>query len=211
MGPVSGWAAPRGRCQAPGVDRCDGCGFSYAEVGAAAVPATLRELAAEHAALLRGGTPRATLGTRPAAEVWSVLEYACHVRDVLLVQRDRLVLALVEDRPAFARMYRDERVGIERYGEEDPGEVAATLVTAADLLARCYERRSPAELARPIVYSGVLDRDVDWLGRHTVHEASHHLGDVRGCSGASPGRRRRAAPHTDAASASSSSDARSAR
>jgi hypothetical protein len=41
------------------------------------------------------------LRTRPEEGVWSALEYACHVRDVFLVQRDRLYTALVEDTPTF--------------------------------------------------------------------------------------------------------------
>jgi hypothetical protein len=44
---------------------------------------------------------------RPEPEVWSALEYACHVRDMLLVQRDRAVLVQVEDRQSVACMHRD--------------------------------------------------------------------------------------------------------
>ncbi|WP_406044517.1 hypothetical protein OG799_08560 [Micromonospora sp. NBC_00898] len=40
-------------------------------------------------------------------EVWSPLEYTCHVRDVLRVQGERLALALVTEEPEFTPMGRD--------------------------------------------------------------------------------------------------------
>ena len=50
----------------------------------------------------------------------------CHVRDVFLVQRDRLYTALVEDTPTFTPMYRDQRVTLARYNAQDPEEWRAT-------------------------------------------------------------------------------------
>ena len=64
-----------------------------------------------------------TIRTRPGPRIWSALEYACHVRDVFLVLRERLYLALVEECPSFAPMYRDERASLARYGAEEPADV----------------------------------------------------------------------------------------
>ena len=40
-------------------------------------------------------------GVRPAPQVWSPLEYACHVRDLLGVFAARVELMLTEDLPTF--------------------------------------------------------------------------------------------------------------
>ncbi len=64
---------------------------------------------------------------RPAPEVWSPLEYACHVRDMLGVQTERVELAQREIDPVFVPMGRDERVVEDRYNEQDPAAVAAEL------------------------------------------------------------------------------------
>jgi len=55
----------------------------------------------------------------------ALLEYACHVRDVLRFQRERVALAQAEDRPRFASMRRDERAVAERYNDQDPAVVAS--------------------------------------------------------------------------------------
>ena len=52
-----------------------------------------------------------------------MLEYGAHVRDVLLVLRDRFVVGVVADNPGFTPMYRDERVDLGMYGGEDAGGV----------------------------------------------------------------------------------------
>lgn len=61
---------------------------------------------------------------------WSALEYTCHVRDVLAVQRERLVSALTEQRPLFAPMRRDERAVEQRYNEQDIDAVLGELEQA---------------------------------------------------------------------------------
>src|SRR4029079_17871291 len=82
------------------------------------------------ASILTGGED-AAVARRPQADTWSVLEYCCHVRDVLLVQRERVLLALREDRPDVATMGRDERVEADGYNEQRPVDVARQLEDAA--------------------------------------------------------------------------------
>lgn len=163
------------------MERCDECGFSYGSLAESDIaPAIAGAAEALGVAIVEPRVSR-LVRLRPAPDVWSALEYACHVRDVLLIQRDRVLLALVEDAPSFARMYRDERVALAGYADEDPGDVANHLGMAAHLVARVFDGLTPAQLARPCVYNfpAAARRDVAWLGRHAAHEASHHLGDVR--------------------------------
>jgi hypothetical protein len=154
-------------------ERCDACGFVYGSVND--VPGALRGLAERY----RQALP-AEPGRRRWPDVWSPLEYACHVRDVLLVQRDRLVVALVEDGPSFVPMYREQRASIAGYAAETPAGALAGLEVAADLLARLLERLTPEQLARPCTYNYPETRRVDvaWVAQHTMHEAEHHLADI---------------------------------
>jgi hypothetical protein len=157
---------------------CPQCGFDYDSVAADEVPTALERIGEA----FREGLSMAdgdAVGRRPRPEVWSALEYACHVRDVLLVQRDRLYLALVEDTPNFARMHRDERVVLAGYGEEDPRALEAQIVVAAQLAASAFARLDGAQWQRRLRYNWPEpeDHDVRWLAAHTVHEGRHHLGD----------------------------------
>jgi hypothetical protein len=159
----------------------DECGFVYDAVDNAAVPDALRTAAATIADLLRRPALEEVVRLRPEPDVWSALEYGSHVRDVVLVQRDRVLLALVVENPSFVKMYRDERVDLARYNDDDPAVVAGELVMGADLLARLLGRLGTAELARRCIYNypEPSQRDIGWVGRHTLHEAIHHLGDIR--------------------------------
>jgi len=162
-------------------EAADECGFVYDAVDVAAVPAALRAAGATFADVLCRPELAELIRVRPEAVVWSALEYAGHLRDVFLAQRERVLLALVVDTPRFVPMYRDERVGLARYNDDDPGVVAHELVMAADLFARLLERLGAAELARSCIfnYPQPTERDIGWVGRHTLHEAVHHLGDIR--------------------------------
>jgi S-DNA-T family DNA segregation ATPase FtsK/SpoIIIE len=166
------------------MDRCDPCSFIYADVDAATLPTRLAAFGMRYLALLLPpGRPAAWSGilrTRPAEGVWSALEYACHVRDVFLVQRDRLYTALVEDTPVFAPMYRDHRVTLARYNAQDPAEVAEQLATAARLIAQAFDALDPAQLQRRCLYTfpAPAERPLLWVGQHVVHEGEHHLRDI---------------------------------
>jgi S-DNA-T family DNA segregation ATPase FtsK/SpoIIIE len=157
------------------VDHCAECGFTYAAVAACDIPDRLVSAAARFAeTLARVPDPR----RRPGPQVWSALEYTCHVRDVLRVQTARLALALNTDNPPFAPMGRDELALY--YHTEDPQTAAAELAAAATVLAEAFAALTPGQWTRTGVYNwpAVAVRTVLWLGRHTLHELQHHRMDV---------------------------------
>jgi S-DNA-T family DNA segregation ATPase FtsK/SpoIIIE len=158
---------------------CAACGFDDDELARDAVANALTGLAHRFQALLSQAPDADALRRRPRREVWSALEYACHARDVLLVQRERVYLALVEDRPSFARMYRDERARLARYHRQDPAAVAVQIGVAAELAAQAFGNLDEDQWRRPLVYNfpEADERDVAWLAAHTVHEMQHHLAD----------------------------------
>jgi hypothetical protein len=90
-----------------------------------------RERVTEILAILRGCD--IDLRTRSRPGVWSPLEYACHLRDVLLVQRERVLAARSTNRPDCYPMGRDERVEHDGYAEQEPEDVARQLAAAAQL------------------------------------------------------------------------------
>jgi S-DNA-T family DNA segregation ATPase FtsK/SpoIIIE len=159
-------------------ERCAECGYVY-DAAASALPARLAAFGRRYADAFDGHDV-AVLRTRPQPDVWSALEYTCHTRDVLLVQRDRLYIALVADDATWPPMYRDARPALARYNEQEPAAVLDQLRVAADLAAQAFGVLDATQLARTFTYNypAPASHDVLWLGRHTVHEAEHHLRDV---------------------------------
>jgi Mycothiol maleylpyruvate isomerase N-terminal domain len=107
------------------------------------------------------------------------------VRDVALMQRDRLYVALVEDEPSFKPMYRDERVVFDRYDTQAPSAVANELTMAAGLLAHAFAGVTDDQWNRTLMYGypGPERHNVEWMAHHTLHEMVHHLWDIDGILG----------------------------
>jgi hypothetical protein len=97
----------------------------------------------------------------------------------MLIQRDRLYLALVEEVPSFPRMYRDERAVLARYNFQDPQTVADQILVACRLTAAAFGDLDEVHWRRTLIYNwpDSDERNVLWLGAHSVHEGRHHLGD----------------------------------
>ncbi len=164
---------------------CAGCGFVYDEANAEVAGERAQGLAAQIAGHLTT-VEHSALRRRPAPETWSALEYGCHVRDVLLVQRERVLLARRVERPEPAQMGRDERVDHDGYAEQDPGAVARQLTDAAAMFAHVLGRLDAAAWERTLVYSYPerSERTLRWVAVHTVHELQHHAADIaRGLEG----------------------------
>jgi hypothetical protein len=159
-------------------DACQKCGFSYAVARAEIVPSLRSDARAFLEQLDR--IDYTAVRTRPLPDVWSPLEYGCHVRDVLRVQRERVLLARRETEPAFAPMRRDERAVEDRYNAQDPAQVAAELREAADAFVSVLEDLDEAVWMRTGVYNypEPTVRTVEWIAIHTDHELRHHRGDI---------------------------------
>lgn len=159
-------------------EACEVCGFVWADVPEANVPARLRAAAAAFADVLRESGDAAA--ARPDADCWSALEYGGHVRDVLFNLRDRIVLGAVEDNPVPNALHGGPRVVMGLYALDTPAVVADEIAVGADLLARTWECMTPELRARPIFYGWPVatTRTVSWVGSQAVHEVEHHLADA---------------------------------
>lgn len=165
---------------------CAQCGFVYAHVPADHVPRELADSAGRYRRTLLDVNPD-DLRAHPLPGTWSALEYACHVRDVLDVQRHRVRLALETEGPVFEPMGRDERVEDDDYNSQDPAEVAAALVAAARALGDDLAALDWAGWQRTAVYPWPeeAERTLEWLARHSLHEMEHHMDDVESVLAAS--------------------------
>jgi hypothetical protein len=161
------------------VDHCADCGFDYELDRAERAGSAISAGADEFAVVLERDD--VDLRTRRRPELWSPLEYGCHVRDVLLVQRERVLAARRTDTPSFDPMGRDERVAHDGYGEQDPFDVARQLRDAALLFDNVLARLGPGEWERTVMYNypAPWERSLRWVAVHTEHEVVHHLRDVR--------------------------------
>src|SRR3954453_2345300 len=105
----------------------------------------LRENAAAWELVLAAGDVR----ERPDPQIWSPLEYGCHVRDVFRLYDYRLNLMLTETDPLYANWDQDETAVNERYHEQDPDRVRVELVESADRLAERFATVTGAAWERP--------------------------------------------------------------
>jgi S-DNA-T family DNA segregation ATPase FtsK/SpoIIIE len=127
---------------------------------------------------LKGEDLDSLLRMHPLPDTWSALEYACHVRDVFTVQRERLASALTDDAYEAVPMRRDEIVTERGYNEQVPVAVVDDLSANADELAAAFAVLAPDQWDRTFVYHDQGPRTLTWVAQHTVHEAEHHLLDI---------------------------------
>jgi hypothetical protein len=160
-------------------DRCADCGFVYDLNQSGSVARGISERVAEAVAILRDRD--VDVRSRRWPGQWSPLEYACHLRDMLLVQRERVLAARRTNRPDCLPMGRDERVAHDGYAEQEPEDVARQLADAAQLFANVLTRLAPDDWERELVYHypETCEQSLRWVAVHTMHEAQHHLLDIR--------------------------------
>jgi hypothetical protein len=125
------------------------------------------------AALAREEAP-----ARPSPDVWSVVEYACHVRDVHRLFRLRAQLILDENDPEFANWDQDETAIADRYWAADPAVVADELDHAAAAAALIFSGLSDEQWARTGRRSNGSTFTTQTLGLYYLHDVVHHLHDV---------------------------------
>ena len=156
---------------------CPECCFDTQGFPAEAVPGMIMANAAAWLAALDGASDARV---RPEPGKWSPLEYACHVRDVFRLYDQRLELMLSQDDPQFPNWDQDETAVADRYGEQDPAEVAAALRRAAFAIAGRFETVTGDQWQRTGARSDGARFTVETFARYLVHDPVHHLYDVTG-------------------------------
>lgn len=121
---------------------------------------------------------RATVRQRPAPEVWSALEYACHVRDVNRIFAGRVQLMLTEDAPEFASWSGDDAAVEGRYFDADPRSVTGELQASLAEAAAAYDAVPADGWSRTGVRGDGGEFTISSLGHYHLHDVTHHLWDV---------------------------------
>ncbi|MFN2495361.1 MAG: DinB family protein [Pseudonocardiaceae bacterium] len=160
--------------------RCPECDFTYDLSEASVAGRMIWEGITDVVTILRGHAV-VDLRTRRQPTVWSPLEYGAHLRDVLLVQRERVLAARRTDRADCLPMGRDERVDHDGYAEQECEDVARQLTDAALMFSNVLDRLASSDWTRSVIYHypESHERSLRWVAVHTVHEVRHHLFDIR--------------------------------
>lgn len=156
--------------------RCAECGYDPAAVSNSRLADALRATASRWGAVLA----RSDVRQRPALEVWSPLEYACHVRDVHVVFVGRITQMRSEDQPRFANWDGDAAAIESRYYAQDPAVVAAELADATERAGAEYDDVPVDAWSRSGIRDGGGAFTISSLGHYHLHDVAHHLHDVRG-------------------------------
>lgn len=153
---------------------CPDCGFVAGGLSREAIAAEILASTPRWQSALR----RADAAVRPEPETWSVLEYACHIRDVHTIFATRARLILDEDNPEFENWDQDATAVEHRYWEQRAEVVAGELDEAARHAAAAFSGLSPAQWSRVGRRSNGSVFTTETLGRYYLHDVAHHLYDV---------------------------------
>jgi uncharacterized damage-inducible protein DinB len=129
-------------------------------------------------ALLRGLSDEA-LRRKQAPEKWSMLEIACHLRDVEEFFAERYGKIANHDRPQLRMINQNELAAKLRYNEDDltlvlkqfQGLRAESVAILGALAAQSWQRVG--------VHPKRGDVSIAWTAKHQVEHDSNHLGQIR--------------------------------
>lgn len=160
---------------------CDECGFDGGLVDMNAAAAMLRSLGERWTSAFSYSDER--LRSRPAPETWCAVEYAQHTT-FAIGAIEWAAREFVEGRsPDWAQ----EPKGLAGQFEHDTHEceqfeIAATLDalgSAATSMAALAMSLTPEDQARTATYANGLVINTAAVVRHALHDAEHHLLDIR--------------------------------
>jgi len=156
------------------VERCGECGFDSDDWSDAGAIAAIQRLPTQWTAAVVGLAPSHRL-RRPVDQMWSIAEYADHVREVLFGMRFLLDTAISQPgtdlgmSPAQPFTSRPRQIDVE-------AALSGIDHEARSLSQRLSELDAPDWLLT-VRFDGI-SVDPHWIARHVVHDATHHLLDV---------------------------------
>jgi len=120
----------------------------------------------------------AVVRERTSPEVWSALEYAAHVRDVITFYAERIGRVLREERPHMTAVdfsSLPERLG---YLDDDPSDVLDAISNSAASVEHELRRLTPEQWSRIGIGSAGDERSTLVLARRLAHDGHHHILDL---------------------------------
>lgn len=153
---------------------CPECGLAAGEVD----PRSVADLVRSSLPRWRAALERADATVRPDPSTWSVLEYACHVRDVFTLFDERLRLMLTDDDARFSNWDQDETAIERAYGTQDPAAVSAEVMAAGERLAASFDAVTGRAWQRTGLRSDGSAFTVETFAQYFWHDVAHHLHDV---------------------------------
>lgn len=117
---------------------------------------------------------------RPDPDMWSPIEYLCHMRDVLAAATIRLYRVRTEESPAVEPMFNDLRAARFRYCNRDRESVISEISDNAAGFCDEANQLPTDGWDRSLTRLPGESRTARWLVRQTLHELIHHLGDITG-------------------------------
>ncbi|HZM78285.1 MAG TPA: DinB family protein [Candidatus Limnocylindrales bacterium] len=154
---------------------CPECGFDARSIAKEEVAGLIRDNAESWREVF---AERTDLRTRPRPDVWSPLEYGCHVRDVFRLYDYRLKLMLTEADPTYPNWDQDASAIEENYPSQDPESVIVELRLAAEAIASSFAKVEGEQWERTGNRTDGARFTVDTFARYLVHDPIHHLYDV---------------------------------
>lgn len=154
---------------------CPQCGF---DAGAVARD-EIADLTVDYAGVLADAARGPRGAERPAPDVWSPTEYACHVRDLCALFVGRLARMLAENDPLFENWDQNATAVAAEYWKQRPGLVVGQLTAAADVIAAQFAAVRDDQWDRPGRRSNGSVFTVDTFARYFLHDLAHHVWDVR--------------------------------
>ena len=155
---------------------CPECGFDASAATPATAPGIVESMLPRWRAALR----RPDAAERPNGDTWSVLEYACHVRDVFSLFDRRLALMLREEDARFDDWDQDVTAVEKDYANADPAEVSAELTAEGEQIAASFGRVPEDQWGRTGIRSNGSEFTVLTFSQYLLHDVVHHLHDVDG-------------------------------
>lgn len=159
-------------------ERCPDCGWDPRGIADDELAAAVVHACEEWPGLLTA-TADARLRHRPDPSVWSALEYACHVRDLIEVFRVRIERMRLESDAELGWWDHEASVQGENYAGQDPDRVGRDIVTNGRVLAGTLEDLRPDGWDRSAVRRPGEAFTIRGSARFVVHEIVHHHRDAK--------------------------------
>lgn len=123
---------------------------------------------------------RPDVAVRPSPDVWSPLEYACHVLELSRVFTRRVELMRSEQDPTFPDWDGEVAAVAGDYNARDPRLVATDHVTVAHRAAELFDSLDEDAWHRTGRRGDGHRFTIATLADYWLHEVQHHLADVDG-------------------------------